>query len=270
MADAKITYKSGVIAEINGGQTATLKCKGMKMDDDVTVESIGGGGGDFPADKYFEGGYDEVNLPNATKIKKYAFYCDYTLVNISMPKVTAIEEDAFVNCNKLALTELPSGLTSVGNRCFSGCSKLALTELPSVLTSLGANAFNACGKLALTGLPSGLTSISGSAFYNCFELAITELPSGLTSIGNSAFYSCRKLAITELPSGLTSIDYYAFYGCSGLTSVTFKGTPSTIRTNAFNNCANLTTINVPWAEGEVANAPWGATNATINYNYTGG
>jgi hypothetical protein len=26
---------------------------------------------------------------------------------------------------------------------------------------------------------------------------------------------------------------------------------------------------VPWAEGAVANAPWGATNATINYNYTG-
>ena len=35
-------------------------------------------------------------------------------------------------------------------------------------------------------------------------------------------------------------------------------------------CTNLTTINVPWAEGAVAGAPWGATNATINYNYTGG
>lgn len=51
--------------------------------------------------------------------------------------------------------------------------------------------------------------------------------------------------------------------------MTFKGTPSSINSNAFNSCINLLTINVPWAEGAVANAPWGATNATINYNYTG-
>lgn len=36
-----------------------------------------------------------------------------------------------------------------------------------------------------------------------------------------------------------------------------------------NNNIRLTR-GVPWAEGAVTNAPWGATNATINYNYTGG
>ena len=38
--------------------------------------------------------------------------------------------------------------------------------------------------------------------------------------------------------------------------------------SAFDGCTNLTDIKVPWAEGAVANAPWGATNATITYNYT--
>jgi len=51
-------------------------------------------------------------------------------------------------------------------------------------------------------------------------------------------------------------------------TLTFNGTPTSIASNAFGNCTNLRTINVPWAEGAVANAPWGATNATINYNYT--
>lgn len=51
--------------------------------------------------------------------------------------------------------------------------------------------------------------------------------------------------------------------------MTFEGKPTRIDSNAFYNCSNLKTINVPWAEGEVANAPWGATKATINYNYTG-
>ena len=42
----------------------------------------------------------------------------------------------------------------------------------------------------------------------------------------------------------------------------------TIDSNAFSYASALTTINVSWAANEVSGAPWGATNATINYNYT--
>lgn len=140
--------------------------------------------------------------------------------------------------------------------------------LPSNLTSIGADAFSNCTKLALTSLPDGVTSIGENAFQNCTNLALTSLPDGVTSIGNYAFKNCTNLALTSLPSGVTSIGQYAFQNCTGLTSITFRGTPTgTIYSNAFQNCTNLTTINVPWAEGAVANAPWGATNATINYNY---
>lgn len=46
---ATITHNGSTIAELFPGQTATLKCKGMKMEDDVVVEVaevIGGGGSD--------------------------------------------------------------------------------------------------------------------------------------------------------------------------------------------------------------------------------
>ena len=115
----------------------------------------------------------------------------------------------------------------------------------------------------------GYTKIRNYAFYNCSRLALTSLPSGLTNIGYSAFYNCSSLALTSLPSGLTSIGSNAFSYCTGLTSITFEGTPTSIPSKAFSKCTNLTTINVPWSEGAVENAPWGATNATINYNYTG-
>ena len=115
----------------------------------------------------------------------------------------------------------------------------------------------------------GYTIIRKYAFYNCSKLALTSLPSGLTSIGTSAFDDCRSLALTSLPSGLTSIGNYTFRNCKSLASLTFEGTPTSISRTAFSGCTNLTTINVPWAERAVANAPWGATNATINYNYTG-
>ena len=93
-------------------------------------------------------------------------------------------------------------------------------------------------------------------------------PASLKTIGNYAFTGAKyNLTTCVFPSGLESIGTSAFGNCSILTSVTFQGTPTSIANNAFPS--NVTTINVPWAEGAVANAPWGATKATINYNYVG-
>ena len=182
---------------------------------------------------------------------------------------TSVVDNAFKDDKTLSITSLPACITSIGSYAFFGCTNLALTSLPSGVTEIGIGAFNGCTQLALTSLPGGLTEIVGSAFYGCGQLALTSLPNGLTKIDTYTFYYCTNLALTSLPSGITSIGNNAFYGCTNLTSITFTGTPTSIGSNAFSGCTNLTTINVPWAEGEVANAPWGATNATINYNYTG-
>jgi hypothetical protein len=117
---------------------------------------------------------------------------------------------------------------------------------------------------------NGITNIDNNAFAYCINLALTSLPEGITHIGHLAFIYCINLALTSLPNGITHIGNGAFAYCTNLTTLTFKGVPTQIYSNAFEGCTNLTTINVPWAEGAVANAPWGATNATINYNYTGG
>lgn len=119
-------------------------------------------------------------------------------------------------------------------------------------------------------LPGDLTKIGNYVFYYYTSLNLACLPEGITSIGDYAFAYCKNLALTSLPAGITIVNNNSFNGCTGLTSITFEGTPTEkIASNAFKGCTNLTSINVPWAEGAVANAPWGATNATINYNYTG-
>lgn len=122
--------------------------------------------------------------------------------------------------------------------------------------------------ISITSLPNGVVEIGGGAFEQCNNLTSLSLPDSLTTIRGSAFSGCFYLNITTLPSSISRIESMAFFDCNKLTSITFKGTPTNIGQYAFRECSNLVTINVPWAEGEVANAPWGAANATINYNYT--
>ena len=178
-----------------------------------------------------------------------------------------IEETYDANGNLIDVNLV--GYTTIRPYAFQKCSKLALTSLPSGLTKIGNYTFHDCTSLALTSLPSGLTGIGDFAFQNCSKLALTSLPSGLTSVGNFTFYGCQKLSLTSLPSGIIGVGGNAFSKCTGLTSITFQGKPKSIASNAFKECTNLKTINVPWASGELSGAPWGATNATINYNYTG-
>ena len=117
--------------------------------------------------------------------------------------------------------------------------------------------------------PAGATKPYIEETYNSDGQLIDVKMYGYKTIRTGMFSGCTSLALTTLPSGITNIGNYAFSSCSSLASLTFEGTPEHISYAAFIGCDNLTTINVPWAEGAVADAPWGAENATINYGHTG-
>lgn len=165
-------------------------------------------------------------------------------------------------------------LTSVANAIRTKSGTSGQLAFPSGFVS-AVNSIDEIATMIITGggngfvkLPSDVTVIRNDAFSSCDSCCLESLPEGLTYIGINAFYDCRNLRITSIPSAVEVIADTAFSSCNGLTTITFKGTPRKIASSAFMMCPNLTTINVPWAEGAVANAPWGATNATINYNYT--
>ena len=241
-----------VLSSVVVTKPTTLVAENIKKDVNIggVIGTLEGGAG--ATEPYIEETYD----------------ANGNLIDAKMYGYTKVRDYAFYYCKNLALTSLPESLTSIGNYAFYYCTSLALTSLPEGLTRISGNAFYSCTSLALTSLPEGLTRMGNSAFSGCTNLALTSLPEGLTKIDGNVFYSCKNLAITSLPESLISIGNYAFSGCTSLTSITFKGTPSSIMSSAFNGCTNLTDIKVPWAEGAVANAPWGATNATITYNYT--
>lgn len=150
---------------------------------------------------------------------------------------------------------VPPGTTRLREKMFfkvRGDSDVTINvTIPDTVTVIEANAFDYCGTIYIGQLPPNLEVIGGPAF----------------TYGRNLFGSATEL---EIPASLTTLNTLAFYLCDSpaMATITFKGTPTTIAKDALQN-GKITTINVPWAEGEVANAPWGATSATINYNYTG-
>lgn len=114
-------------------------------------------------------------------------------------------------------------------------------------------------------MPSKIKSLAYT-FKNCTKLktVIGDLPK--IEILRQSFYECSSLIEIPYMPNLQRIQAASFYNCTGLTSVNIYNTLIEFASNAFQNCSNLLDIYVPWSEGEVANAPWGATNATIHYN----
>lgn len=135
------------------------------------------------------------------------------------------------------------------------------------ITRLRDKALEANEYITKIDLPN-VEEIGINAFYYCGNLVEVLMPK-IKVIERTAFALCSGLIITRLPNTLQEIGDYAFQSCNSLTNITFNGKPSVLSTEAFKNCTNLTVINVPWAEGAIAGAPWGASNATINYNYGG-
>jgi len=235
----------------------------------------------------------KVILPyTITSIGAQAFRDCTSLTEIDMPdSVTTIGVSAFNGCTALNMSSLPSGLRALGSSAFQACSSLSLTSLPSGLSgTIPSQCFDGCTSLALTSLPYGITSIGSYAFRGC-ALNMSSLPDTIKSLGNYAFDGCAGLTVSKMPSvlnsigsytfrgcgmasvnmsdALTTVGGYAFASCAALGSVTFASTlaSTALGSSAFYQCENLLVINVPWSEDAVEGAPWGAVNATVNYDY---
>ena len=207
-------------------------------------------------------------LSNLTKIGQYIIHST-NVTNVVLPAgITTISQYAFSGASNLRTIDM----SACGHiTAFGGYVAYNLTNLTTIIfgdntASLGANTCQNCSKLTTVHLPERLQEIPTYCFAGCTTLASITLPPDITKIGTYAFQTAGLTNVT-IPQYVTNIATAAFYSNSKLTEVHFKGTPTTIATNAFGNCKALLDIYVPWSSGQVAGAPWGATNAQIYYNY---
>lgn len=115
---------------------------------------------------------------------------------------------------------------------------------------------------------SGINKLGSSAAFDGAKKSLERIvaKSSLDSIASGMFYGYEAikeaifLSATNIPDG-------CFAGCTTLEHVYLPSDATAVGTQAFLNCtqSNLV-IDCGFAQGAVSGAPWGATNATINYN----
>ena len=153
---------------------------------------------------------------------------------------------------------------------------MALSNGPLVgfeVTTYDKNGYPTSGKLKGMGsIPANY--FSGEYFTHLEELSFEDGMVEDGVIGAGAFSGCAALLDFDLRAGAISSGFIivrnrAFENCVGLTDITVHKNIEEIAADAFSGCANLTEIYCDWVEGDnpsvEANAPWGATNATVRY-----
>ena len=191
------------------------------------------------------------------------------------PGVTAVGDNAFSDCEKLASVTLPDSVTRIGDYAFAWCYALKQVNLPEHLTTLGYCAFVdtqltsvllpaevnelhwpfcGCDELIAINVDAAnphFSSVDG-VLYNKDQTVLLEypaakpgdsftVPSGVERIGGRAFYGCHLSSLT-FSETVNHIDSFAFPYCQNLTEITIPGNIREIESNAFSCCNYLRTV----------------------------
>lgn len=197
------------------------------------------------------------NAPNLTRINTYGFY-NSSIREIDLPKIEVIDQQSFCNTTHLERINIPNyTLKIVGSSAFRNCG---LTEFYLRCTDVNLNQLCSQSTKLTTltidnkivqgdnvGLQSNTTTnvLKTQVIYGCPALETLTIKN--LDLANQCIYNCPKLTTINLDYDLPLRQHYFGVG-------------------AFNAMTGNIVINCSFAEGEVAGAPWGAVNATINYN----
>lgn len=133
--------------------------------------------------------------------------------------------------------------------------------------SVGKNAFAFCSNLKTVTMGNA-TDISTNAFYYCTGLISANFPN-VKTVYPSAFNSSGLTSITfnKLVTLGSNRDYFGIFENTPMTSISIPSTIQTIGLYAF-SYSSVETITVNRRAGAISGAPWGATNATVNWTGT--
>ncbi len=204
-------------------------------------------------EKYALTGLDFLNWPNATQASKivtigqYALSANIFRTSLNLSSVVTISEYAFSNSTIKGSISFPSTLRTIGSNAFNYLNlEWTSITIPTGVTSVGNGAFSGINGPTTFTYDATTTTCPRMLLYNSPTIESATC-SRATIYGDRNFSYCKNLKTVRLGDSsraVTSIASNVFRGCDNLTSITIY-------------VSNTTT--------GLTGAPWGATNATINY-----
>lgn len=145
--------------------------------------------------------------PTTGTITKYA-ESDTVVVIPSKINGVTVETIGHAAFERSAVTSvtIPDSVTAISDEAFINCPKLTNISIPNSVTYIGFSAFSSCTSLKSITLPSSLSFISGALFLGCSQLTTIHIPVSVTSIGNNAFADCPSLMTVTYPGSKTQWD----------------------------------------------------------------
>ena len=184
-------------------------------------------------------------------------------VALTLPSVSALGDNAFVDCISLTSVTMPEGIASIGNGAFKSCTGLTSITIPNTVIGIGTEAFAACTALTGITLPEGLERINERAFIDCTSLKSISIPDTVRYMSNEAFKNCTALETVHLSTEINRIDNEMFYNCINLKTITIPNKVNDIYAGAFQNCESLTNITIPNHVASIGNGAFsGCTSLT--------
>lgn len=126
------------------------------------------------------------------------------------PTCVSIQDEAFMNNEKIVSVTMTDSVQFVGEKAFSKCRWLQNVHWSKNAKTLREETFSSCRNLQNLIIPEGVTSIDKGAFYNCKSLETITLPSTIEKIdkggfwGVNPFQSCPNLRQIIVPKGVIS------------------------------------------------------------------
>lgn len=183
-------------------------------------------------------GYDAVVVPNGMFLREYAFYKS-NIDEVGLHSgITDIPGHCFEGSN--TYVNLPSNVTTIGERAFFGNTKISAINIPATLTTIGEAAFGNMPYL------STIEVDSGNVKYEVVDGALCVKQGQYIDVGNYVVggvvvqYPPNSIA-TDFVSNKGAITY-AFSGCNKLKKITVGQVY--MGQHVFDGCNSLESLSV--------------------------
>ena len=196
----------------------------------------------------------EIVVPyGVTEVAKDAFQ-GASIKGILLPDtLKSIGNDAFKNCQSMAVIHFPNGLEFIGERAFQNCKALVAIVLPNSVKMLGAHSFQNCqllGAIYYYGVEEDWEKVEKGKDWNkgAGKHAVTYKGVVIAPDGPNPDHESQGLAF-ELNEDGQSYSVVGIGTCTDTDVVIpskYKGLPVTaIKEGAFSECLQMHSIYIP-------------------------